>query len=182
MINTEKPTAKFSSQDKTEIQKTESLILSSETCQTYFQQKTPRDKKLLKVLYWSFKRCHFTGPGKFFFDKLVRKTLASFSWPCTAYEYITLAFRKSKTICLGLFAHDFAQIYTKNFKNLLKPLYSSYSKCVERNGANMSESFSIMYLNIMAKTDIFCTHKIFYKEKENLSILFVFRLIRLQVH
>lgn len=51
MINIEKPTAKLSSQDKTEIQKFESLILSSERCQTHFQQKTPRDKKLLKILY-----------------------------------------------------------------------------------------------------------------------------------
>lgn len=51
MINIEKPTTKVSSRDKTEIQKFESLILSSERCQTYFQQKAPRDKKLLKILY-----------------------------------------------------------------------------------------------------------------------------------
>lgn len=51
MMNTEKSTAKLSSQDKIEIQKFGSLILSSERCQTYFQQKTPRDKKLLKILY-----------------------------------------------------------------------------------------------------------------------------------
>lgn len=50
-INIAKPTTKVGSQDKTEIQKFESLILSSEGCQTYFQQKAPRDKKLLKILY-----------------------------------------------------------------------------------------------------------------------------------
>lgn len=52
----------------------------------------------------------------------------------------------------------------KNFKNLPKPLYSSYSKLVERNGANMLESFSRRHLNTMATMDVFCIHKIFYKK------------------
>lgn len=51
MINIEKPMTKVSSQDKTEIQIFESLILSSERCQAYFQERAPRDKKLLKILY-----------------------------------------------------------------------------------------------------------------------------------
>lgn len=51
MINIKKPMANLSCQDKIEIQKSESLILSSERRQAYFQQKTPRDKKFLKILY-----------------------------------------------------------------------------------------------------------------------------------
>lgn len=70
----------------------------------------------------------------------------------------------------------------KNFKKLPKPLYSNCSKLVERIGVNMLESFSTRHLNMTATIDIFCIHKIFYKKKKNLNILFVFRLIRLQVH